>query len=169
MSQSDYIAHKKNAHILRKYKDNLGNVRSQNLTNVLESQQLTGFKTFALSNAIYDKNLTYNELLPAEKQRVFGMEMDVSGICPIFSGCKNTDVRDYRILQTGNMTTKYNETTDRMEEYPRTTNYTTSGNSTSKDGYFWHLKTREKLCLEKEFKDCDEYYYRRRIWFQKKK
>lgn len=148
MSQSDYITHKKNAHIL-KDKENLG--------NVLDSQSLTGFKTFSLANTIYDESITYNELLPANKQRVFGMEMEVDQICPTFTLCKNTHTRPYRQLQMGNV---------RFDGMPRFTNYRTCGNSTSKDGYFWHLKTKEALCLEKEFKQCDDYYYRRRIWFK---
>lgn len=150
MSQSDYIAHKKNANLL------LPN-NASHLGNVLSSQVYTGFKTFELPNTISDETITHNQLQDPTKQTIFGMEMDVSGNCPSYTLCKNTHTRPNRVLQMGNIL--YDGT-------PRMTNFTTSGNSTSKDGYYWSLKSREQLCLGNEFKQCDEYYYRRRIWFK---
>ena len=140
MSQSDYISHKKIAHILKD---------QENLGNVLNSQEYTDFKTFELSNTIIDSNITYNGILPRNKQKVFGMEMDVSGNCPSMVFCRNTKSRRNR-----------NKTTP----MPMFSHY--RGNI-SKNGFFWDQKTKHLLCLEKEFKECDNFLYRRRIWFQK--
>jgi hypothetical protein len=141
MSQSDYISHKKIANILR---------RQENLGNVLNSQEYTDFKTFELVNTITDDNLTYNGILSGTKQNVFGMAMDVSGNCPSMVFCTNTESR-------------LNRTTNK-QTMPMFSHYR---GKISKNGYFWDQKTKQLLCLEKEFKECDSFLYRRKIWFKK--
>jgi len=128
MSQSDYIRHKKMANIL-KHQENLG--------NVLNSQDLTSFRTFELSKTIYDDSLTYNEILPGNKVN-----------CPSFLFCTGTNTRPNRSKRSIPMFSHYR-------------------GKISKNGYFWEQKTKNKLCLEKEFKECDSYLYRRKIWFKR--
>ena len=139
MSQSDYITHKKTAHILKD---------QENLGNIINAQSLTDFKRFVIPNTIYDNNMTYNQLLPVNKQLVFDLELDVSGVCPTFVLCKNTQTRPNRSNSAIPMFSHYRK-------------------KISTDGYFWNQKMQEMLCLEKEFKECDDYLYRRRIWFKK--
>jgi hypothetical protein len=140
MSQSDYIRHKKTAHILND-EDNLG--------NVLNGQLFTQLKTYELPNTIYDESLTYNQLLPSDKQNIFQMEKNVNN-CPSYILCRNTQNRAHR--STGPL---------RMFLSPRT-----SG-SISQNEYFWNQKLQNKLCLENEFKECDDYFYYRRYWIAK--
>jgi hypothetical protein len=139
MSQSDYIRHKKMANIL-KHQENLG--------NVINSQDLTNFRTFELSNTIYDNSVTYNQILPGNKQNIFNMEMEISVNCPNVVFCTNTNNRPNRSLRPLPMFSHYR-------------------GKISKNGYFWDQKTKNKLCLEKEFKECDSFLYRRNIWFKK--
>lgn len=145
MSQSDYISHKKIANILK---------RQENLGNVLNSQEYTDFKTFELVNTIKDSHITYNGILPGTKQNVFGMEMEVSGNCPNMIFCAHTKSRANRVNQN----------------LPMFSNYRSN---ISKNGYFWDQKTKQLLCLQKQFEECDsfldrrKYFYRRRIWFKK--
>ena len=140
MSQSDYISHKKIANKLK---------RQENLGNVLNSQEYTDFKTFEMVNTIIDDNLTYNGILPGMKQNVFGMEMEVSGNCPNMIFCAHTKTRANRVNQNLQMFSHYR------------------GN-VSKNGYFWDRKTKQLLCLQKQFEECDSFIHRRRIWFPKK-
>ena len=65
MSQSDYLAQKKAANIL-KVKDNV-----KNLGNVLDSGTLTNFKSYVLSNEVPTTNIRHNQLVPKGKQFVF--------------------------------------------------------------------------------------------------
>lgn len=139
MSQSDYIQHKKIANVLKD---------QSNLANTVNGQEFTEFKTFDIANRVNNTTLTYNQLGLSNKQRVFNMEMDVSGNCAHYSFCVNPKTRTNR----KNMNLRM---------------FTYNPQHVSKDGYFWNQKQREMLCLEKEFKECDEYYYRRRIWFKK--
>jgi len=109
----------------------------ENLGNVLTSQDLTSFRTFELSKTIYDDSLTYNEILPGNKVN-----------CPSFLFCTGTDNRPNRSKRIIPMFSHYR-------------------GKISKNGYFWEQKTKNKLCLEKEFKECDSYLYRRKIWFKR--
>ena len=138
MSQSDYIKHKKMANIL-KHQENLG--------NVLSSQELTNFKTFELSNTIYDNSITYNQILPGNKQNIFNMEMEISGNCPNIVFCVDTNLRANRAERTIPMFSHYR-------------------GKISKNGNYWERKTKHLLCLEKQFKECDSFLHRRRIWFK---
>lgn len=137
MSQSDYIQHKKIANILRNRK----------LENVVSSQLITEFKTFVFSNSTYDESVTPNQLVPPGMQLVFGMEMEVDR-CPLFIFCNHTNLRPHRQQTVLPM-------------------FSNSRAEISKDGFFWNQKMKELLCLEKEFKQCDEYLYRKRLWFKR--
>ena len=141
MSQSDYIRHKKIAHILKD---------QENLGNVLNSQEYTDFKTFELINTIYDSNIIYNGILPGTKQNVFGMEMDVSGNCPNMVFCTKTKSRGNRKTTT--------------QTLPMFSHYR---GRISKNGFFLDQKTKQLMCLQKQFKECDSFLHRRRIWFEK--
>jgi hypothetical protein len=139
MSQSDYIGHKKIANILK---------HQEKLDNVLNSQEYTQFKTFALANTIVDSNITYNGIVPGTRQNVFGMEMEVSGNCPNMVFCTDTNSRANRVGQNLQMFPHYR------------------GN-VSKNGSYWDRKTKHLLCLQKQFEECDNFLYRRKIWFKK--
>lgn len=82
MSQSDYINHKKQATVLR---------RQQDLDSILSSHDYTKYKSFELANTIdvENKNPTYNQLQLDNKERVFNMELTVSG-CARFQLCSDT-------------------------------------------------------------------------------
>lgn len=85
MSQSDYINHKKQATVLR---------RQQDLESILDAQDYTNFKSFALVNTIIDENPTYNQLQQTDKERIFGMEfIKPQENCAEFKLCSNTDTR----------------------------------------------------------------------------
>jgi len=134
MSQSDYIRHKKMANILRD---------QENLGNVLNAQDLTHFKTFQLSNTIFDSNVTINNhILPENTQIVFNIEMDTSGNCPNIAFCTGTDKRANRTKQNIPMFSHYR-------------------GKISKNEYFWGKKNKHQLCLQKEFQECDSFLYKR--------
>ena len=140
MSQCDYIQHKKIAHEMKD---------QANLGKVINPQTYTSFKMFDSVNTIKSTNVTFNQLAPTEKQRVFDMEMNVSAVCPAYAICgQDKNTRGNRAGQLRNL---------RM--------FTYCPNVVSTKGFFWSQKQKELLCLEKEFKQCDEYHYRRRIWF----
>ena len=141
MSQSDYIRHKKIANILKHQKENLG--------NVLHSQDLTNFKTFQLSNTIYDNSVTYNKLLQGNKQNVFDMEIEITENCPNMVFCVNTNDRPNRTKQNIPMFSHYRGKISRNE-------------------YFWGKKNRHQLCLQKEFKECDSFLFKRKYFFSQK-
>jgi len=134
MSQSDYIRHKKMANILRD---------QENLGNVLNSQDLTNFKTFQISNTILDGNIYNNQLIPANKQIVFDIEMEISGNCPNIVFCTGTNDR-------ANRTNK--------QSVPMFSHYR---GKISKNEYFWGKKNKHQLCLQKEFQECDSFLYKR--------
>ena len=140
MSQSDYIKHKKIANILKD---------QENLGNVLHSQDLTHFKTFQLSNTIYDNQITYNQILPENKQNIFNMEME-TGNCPTFLFCKDTNDRPNRTQHILPMFSHYR-------------------GQISKNDYFWGMKNKHQLCLQKEFKECDSFLFKRKYFFPQKR
>jgi len=127
MSQSDYINRKKTAQILYEKED---------LDHILPSQQLTNFKTVVLPNDIEFENVEFNPLLPANKQRIVGIDNGVSSIvdCPTFVLCNNTQMRLNR--KSGQMS-MFNHR-----------------NVHAKNENFWNLKKQNKLCFEKEFEKC---------------
>jgi len=135
MSQSDYIRHKKMANIL---------TDQENLGNVLNAQDFTEFRTFVLSHTIDDSNVTYNQMVPENKRNVFNMEITKN--CPSIAFCTGTSDRPNRKTQSMPMFSHYR-------------------GKISKNGYFWEQKPKHLLCLEKEFKACDSFLYRRRFSF----
>lgn len=145
MSQSDYIRHKKIANILKHQND--GEYNKKNLGIFVHSQDLTNFKTFELSNTIYDRNVTYNQILAGNKQNIFNMEMKISGNCPNVIFCTNTNNRPNRTKQNIPMFSHYR-------------------GKISKNGYFWDQKPKNLLCLEKEFMECDSFLYRRKFLYK---
>jgi len=138
MSQSDYITHKKMKHVL---KDEV------NLGAIVDAQVFTNIKRYVLPNKIVNSNIAYNDIVPENQQSVFGMKMNVKN-CPSYDLCTNIRNRKNRSERLLPMFSHYRK-------------------NPSKDGYFWNQKTKEMLCLEKEFKECDTHFYRRRIWFKK--
>jgi hypothetical protein len=88
MSQSDYLKHKKTAHILKENK----------LPPILNSADYTAYTRFQLTNTIInDEETNYGEIVPEGKKKIFGMEINVSN-CPSFILCSSTDTRPNRVL-----------------------------------------------------------------------
>lgn len=86
MSQSDYITYKKSSRMLRD---------PTKLAPVLSPSEYTSFKEYALETAIVNSKPTYNQLVPAGKQNVFGMERTTTN-CPTFALCTDTNARPNR-------------------------------------------------------------------------
>ena len=88
MSQSDYLKHKKTAHLLKENK----------LPPILNSADYTAYTRFELTNTIInDEETNYGEIVPEGKKKIFGMEINVSN-CPSFILCNSTDTRPNRVL-----------------------------------------------------------------------
>jgi|AACY02.1.fsa_nt_gi uncharacterized protein YcgL (UPF0745 family) len=129
MSQSDYLNHKRNAQVLE---------NQSILESVLESQQLTNFKTYSISKQI-------------DNDKIFDMKLKTSG-CPSFIFCINTNTRINRKLN--NIIDSNNPDCSSL----LFSNY----KKMSKNGYYLYLKKRGELCPAKEMQACDEYLYLRR-------
>ena len=114
----------------------------ENLGNVLHSQDLTNFRTFVVSN--YDSDENYNQKLPVNRQNVF--DMAITRNCPNIKFCTKDSEE--------NRPTKLS--------MPMFSHYR---GKISKNGYFWEQKPNHMLCLEKEFKACDSFLYRRKFTF----
>ena len=134
MSQSDYIAHKKNAQILQRQSD---------LEGVLNSQDFTQYKQFAFHNTITNSNITYNQLREPNKQRVYKMELPVSQ-CPQFLTCTQTQARPNRVITMGDPMGK--------RGFKRRNGY---------NEYFVHQKANNLVMPCKMFRECNEYFYLR--------
>lgn len=134
MSQSDYIAHKKNAHILQNQTD---------LESVLNSQDYTQYKQFALHNTITSTNKTYNQLRQPNKQSIYKMELAVSQ-CPQFITCSNTSARPNRVITMSDPMGK--------RGFKRRNGY---------NEYFVHQKANNLIMPCKMFRECNEYFYLR--------
>jgi hypothetical protein len=93
MSQSDYIRYKKNGTILK---------QQSKLPAVLEPEDLTEFKEYSLENTIFNTKIQYNQLIPANKVVVYGMERTPTS-CPTFAVCSNTNSRTNRVLSSGTL------------------------------------------------------------------
>jgi len=87
MSQSDYLKHKKMATQLK--------IDNADFNPVLDAQQYTQFKKYQLNNTITSTNKQWSRLQPSGKQRIFSMDLDVSG-CSSFLLCSGTDQRPHR-------------------------------------------------------------------------
>jgi hypothetical protein len=91
MSQSDYLKHKKTAHILKENK----------LPPILNGNDYVSYTRFQITNTVENVGETnYGELIPPGKKKIFGMELNVSN-CPSFILCSNTDTRSNRELLKG--------------------------------------------------------------------
>ena len=146
MSQSDYLAQKKTANIL-KVKDNV-----KNLGNVLDSSTLLDFKTYVLSNEVPDTNIRKNQLVPQGKQLVFGMEKPVRGtghLCPTYGFCQNTLTRPNRSNRTISIDTNQLCNSNIFSHYR---------SNISKNEYFLGQKREYGFFC---FRDCDEYFHNR--------
>ena len=65
MSQSDYLKHKKTAHILKENK----------LPPILNSADYTAYTRFQLTNTIInDEETNYGEIVPEGKKKIFGSD-----------------------------------------------------------------------------------------------
>ena len=71
MSQSDYLKHKKMATQLK--------IDNTDFKPVLDSQQYIQFKKYQLNNTVTSTNKQWSRLQQSGKQRVFSMDLDVSG------------------------------------------------------------------------------------------
>ena len=67
MSQSDYIKHLKTSTQLKLD-------ASRNQLPVFDSSVYLDYKEYVIENTVIDTNITYNMLLPSNKQIIFGME-----------------------------------------------------------------------------------------------
>lgn len=92
MSQSDYIQYKKTGVQLRDL---------SNESSVLSQKIYNSFTNYNLENTIPNTKITYNQLIPINKQIVFGSEKTVKN-CPTFILCSGTQARSNRkpILHT---------------------------------------------------------------------
>ena len=90
MSQSDYITYKRS-----KTEWTLGK-----LPTVLEPSQYESFKDYALENIVVNQKLSYSQLVPANTQKIFNMEVPQAKYneCSPFLVCNNTDQRPNRKL-----------------------------------------------------------------------
>jgi hypothetical protein len=93
MSQSDYIRYKKTGTLLK---------QQSKLPAVLEPDDLTEFKEYSLENTIFNTKIRYNQLIPANKVIVYGMER-LPTSCPTFAVCSNTNARTNRVLSGGRL------------------------------------------------------------------
>lgn len=89
MSQSDYLKRKKIATKLQIDND------TEKQPPVFDSSTLLDYKEFQISNSILNTKSALNRLQEDGKQRVFGMEQNVSG-CTTFPAC-TTDGRTNRV------------------------------------------------------------------------
>lgn len=92
MSQSDYLKHKRIA-------NELSIDHSLNHLPVLESQNYTSYRSYALKNDIVNTKTILNRITPSNKQIIFDVEKTVSG-CPDFIDCSNTHLRPNRELNS---------------------------------------------------------------------
>ena len=134
MSQSDYISHKKNAHILQNQTD---------LESVLNSQDYTQYKQFAFHNTLTSTNKTYNQLRQPNKQSIYKMELAVSQ-CPQFITCTNTSARPNRVTTMSDPMGK--------RGFKRRNGY---------NEFFVHQKANNLIMPCKMFRECNEYFYLR--------
>ena len=86
MSQSDYLKHKKTAHILKEDK----------LPPVLSGSDYASYKRYQIVNTVENDETNYGELVPQGKKKIFGMELSVTN-CPSFILCQNTNTRNNRV------------------------------------------------------------------------
>jgi len=89
MSQGDYIKRKQISHKLVGDGSSNGTLKGNGLLNyntVLNAKDYTDFKKYSLEGTITSTTATLNNLEIPNKQRIFGMEMDVSE-CPSFVVC----------------------------------------------------------------------------------
>lgn len=135
MSQSDYIQYKKQSVILSNVSD---------LPGTISSNDYVACKTYSLERTIYSTKPTYNQILTVPKQRLFGMEIDVSK-CEMnpFPFCQNTERRQNRRLNSQNSLFKPNKKNNGQNEY------------------FLYKKFHNLLCYKGEFRECDEFIYKR--------
>lgn len=135
MSQSDYIQHKKQSVILSNVSD---------LPGTISSDDYVGAKTYSLEHTITSTKPTYNQLLTPSNQRIFGMEMDVTK-CALnpFPFCQNTESRANRRLNSKNSQFKPSKKYNGQNEY------------------FLYQKFHNLLCYKGEFRECDEFIYKR--------
>jgi hypothetical protein len=89
MSQSDYIQFKRTATLLKE----------NTLNKVLTPREYTRYLQYNLETTVPNTKLQTSRLLPAGKQTVFDMELDVDG-CAQFPACTNTHVRSNKTLNT---------------------------------------------------------------------
>lgn len=87
MSQRDYIERKRNIQILHK---------KQDLNHVLNSQQLTDFKSLILSDCIVSSNVEFNPLITSTQQNTIDTNVPVAPDCPTFMFGMNTQHRANR-------------------------------------------------------------------------
>lgn len=134
MSQSDYIKHKRNAHILKRQTD---------LDSILNSKDLTQYKEFQLMNTIENTFPTYNQLKLSNKQPIFSMEIPVNN-CSEFIVCSNTNNRPNRVLtMTDAMGKRGYKQRNAMNEY------------------FVNQKVNNLILPCKMFSECEKFYYLR--------
>jgi len=86
MSQSDYIQYKKTGVQLRDL---------SSLPSVITPQIYTAFTEYNLENTVPNTKVTYNQLIPANRQIVYGSEVKVTN-CPTFLLCSGTQARANR-------------------------------------------------------------------------
>jgi hypothetical protein len=133
MSQSDYIQHKKQSVLLSNVSD---------LPGTISSDEYVACKTYSLEHTVVSTKPTYNQL--GMGSRVFGMEINVSK-CALnpFPFCRETESRENRRLNSKNSLFKPSKKHNGQNEY------------------FLYQKFHNLLCYKGEFRECDEFIYKR--------
>jgi hypothetical protein len=135
MSQSDYIQHKKLSVILSNVSD---------LPGTISSDDYVACKTYSLEHTVFSTKPTYNQMILPPNQRVFGMEIDVSKcILNPFPFCQNTESRVNRRLNSKN------------------SQFNPSKKHNGQNEFFLYQKFNNLLCYKGEFRECDEFIYKR--------
>ena len=90
MSQSDYLAYKAAAVVLKQV---------SKLPPVLASGNYISYKTFDLENKISNSKIVYSKLIPSGYKRIFDMDKKTES-CTEFIICTDTNTRANRELLT---------------------------------------------------------------------
>lgn len=126
MSQKDYIERKRNIQILHK---------KQDLNHVLNSQQLTDFKSLILSDCIVSSNVEFDPLITSTQQNTIDTNVPVAPDCPTFMFGMNTQQRVHR------------------QNPPTLTMFHRSNQNNGKNQVYWELKKTNQIPYMKNM-DC---------------
>jgi hypothetical protein len=92
MSQSDYIRYKRVSTTLRDLSSN-----PTNFPPIISQSDYTDFTNFTMVNTVVNTNINYNEILPTNTIKIFGIPVTNPTNCWTYPLCINTDKRPNRI------------------------------------------------------------------------